>query len=110
MGRDRRPRLRGKVSDRRRWTQRNPRLAFVDARERRSFSPFPPQPAAPPRLTPRLVTLSSPPLRRGIVRSRWEAWNKAKGISAEVAKKKFVSAYFEMDPKANLYNDNRVKE
>merc|ERR1711977_755731 len=43
-------------------------------------------------------------------RSRWEAWNKTKGISSEVAKKKFVAIYFEMDPRANLYNDNRVKE
>mmetsp|Transcript_2995 Transcript_2995/g.7292 ORF Transcript_2995/g.7292 Transcript_2995/m.7292 type:complete len:148 (+) Transcript_2995:158-601(+) len=43
-------------------------------------------------------------------RSRWEAWNQTKGMSQEVAKKKFVALYFEMDPKANLYNDNRVKE
>ena len=43
-------------------------------------------------------------------RSRWEAWNKTKGMSSEVSKKKFVATYFEMDPKANLYNDNRVKE
>ena len=43
-------------------------------------------------------------------RSKWEAWNKTKGVSQEVAKKKFVSLYFEMDPKANLYNDNRIKE
>merc|ERR1712144_60158 len=43
-------------------------------------------------------------------RSRWEAWNKTKGISSEVAKKKFVAIYFEMDPRANLYNDNRIKE
>ena len=43
-------------------------------------------------------------------RSRWEAWNKTKGMSSEVAKKKFVSVYFQMDAKANLYNDNRIKE
>merc|ERR1712224_1143330 len=33
----------------------------------------------------------------------------AKKKAEEVAKKKFVAIYFEMDPKANLYNNNRIK-
>ena len=40
-------------------------------------------------------------------RSKWDAWNKLKGLSSEVAKKKFVALYYELDPKACLYKDGR---
>ncbi len=40
-------------------------------------------------------------------RSRWDAWNKLKGLSQEVAKRKFVTTYYEADGKETFYSDTR---
>lgn len=103
MGGDRRTRLRGKVRSRRDGA---PLLAhtLTAASAAAAFQPLTKFLLSTPALS--LTRLALP--RRA--RSRWEAWNKTKGMSSEVAKKKFVSVYFQMDAKANLYNDNRIKE